>query len=439
MADGRRDGDTTARRAIPRFVGIALAAGLLTIAGCDFDVTNPGPVADEFLNEPGAYSAVVNGIGREMNDAMNWIGIDVAVRTRELHATQANDFIGILISAHRGTADLDQLDTHWESGHRARWMGEDAIRRFREAIPEGEFDSHPQVSRAHLWTGYANRLLGEYFCEAVFDGGEPQPGDAYFERAEEVFTTAIEVGDAAGREDLVTAGHAGRASARVHLGDWSGAVADASEVPTDFSFTLPYYEAGEIQYYNAFYYYGNANEPYHSLTTWNTFYHDYFAETEDPRTPWYDDPADDFGSGSLQPWGPVPWFPQGKHDAADSSVELSSGEEMRLVEAEALLREGAVDDAMELINDLRERAGVEAWPEPESLEEAWSYLKKERGIELWLEGRRLGDQRRWAENDTPGALPDEELGLTEDGPDLGDRLLCLPISTSERETNPNVP
>ena len=59
--------------------------------------------------------------------------------------------------------------------------------------------------------------------------------------------------------------------------------------------------------------------------------------------------------------------------------------------------------------------------------EAWSALKRERGIELWLEGRRLGDFRRWAAINRPGEQESME-----------GRSLCFPIPLSEKETNLNL-
>ena len=44
-----------------------LGAALLFVVGltgCDFEVTNPGPVEDSFLTSPGTFQAVVNGIKR---------------------------------------------------------------------------------------------------------------------------------------------------------------------------------------------------------------------------------------------------------------------------------------------------------------------------------------------------------------------------------------
>ena len=69
------------------------------------------------------------------------------------------------------------------------------------------------------------------------------------------------------------------------------------------------------------------------------------------------------------------------------------------------------------------------------LTDAWRLLKRERGIELWLEARRLGDLRRWAAASTPGALdPLESVGPLSH---LARQDLCFPISKAERETNPN--
>ena len=51
----------SARQRAGRYLTPALA--LFVAAGCDTDVTNPGPVQDEFLDSLNAHSAVVTGAG----------------------------------------------------------------------------------------------------------------------------------------------------------------------------------------------------------------------------------------------------------------------------------------------------------------------------------------------------------------------------------------
>ena len=101
---------------------------------------------------------------------------------------------------------------------------------------------------------------------------------------------------------------------------------------------------------------------------------------------------------------------------------------MRLIEAEAALNQGDWQGAMEIINDLRDAAGVDPWTASNSTE-AWTHLKRERGIVLWMEGRRLGDYYRWNAAGTPGEL--DPLEVVSPGSHLLNQDLCFPISQAE--------
>ena len=429
------------KKKIGRFGGALALGASLTLGACDLEVTNPGPVADTSLNDDAAFQATLNGAIRTFSDAINEIGVDVSIRTREFNPTALNDWYYVEVNGWSGEGDVENV-VGFNTAHDARWMADDAVRRLTEVLGSGA-SSNGIVAQAHLWGGYIHRLMGEYFCEAVYDGGPALPGTDYLDRAETRFTSAIEVGTAAGLSDVVTAATAGRASVRVDLGDWAGAVADAATVSTDFSWGVPYFGGGDWRLYNAFYFYSAPESSAQIFTVWNTLTEGYYTATDDPRTPWVADPDKEFGSGSLQPWGQVPWWRPTKYAGIDSPIELSSGEEMRLIEAEDMLRGGDMAGAMVLINDLRERALAGLGnPAPADMDEAWAFLKRERGIELWLEGRRLADLARWRADSTPGALDPLELGLVARdgfiGPDLTTADLCMPISNTEREENENL-
>jgi hypothetical protein len=102
---------------------------------------------------------------------------------------------------------------------------------------------------------------------------------------------------------------------------------------------------------------------------------------------------------------------------------------MKLIIAEAALRSNDWRGALAIINELRVGNGV-APRTATTAEGAWTALKLERAIVLWLEARLLGDFRRWTTERVPGPLPIEF--------DMARRSLCFPISEAERATNPNL-
>jgi hypothetical protein len=111
---------------------------------------------------------------------------------------------------------------------------------------------------------------------------------------------------------------------------------------------------------------------------------------------------------------------------------------MRLLEAEKKLIDGDMAGAMTLVNGHRVALGLDPWA-PADLTEAWADYKRERGIELWLEGRRLSDLNRWKDNSRPGALDAYETAGSAASYLNAGQSLCYPIPKNERESNPNIP
>jgi starch-binding outer membrane protein, SusD/RagB family len=409
-------------------------SGVFLITSCDFEVTNPGPVQDEFLNEPGAQEAIVNGMARDLSDALNWIGYRSAAVTREIHPSGSTFSYGISPRAQRGLLPDDETDTYWNFAQRARWSSARGIERLQNTLEQQEFDQSELITLAYLWQGYSNRLMGENFCQAVIDGGPAESYTVFLNHAETAFTNALNHAQSINNSDLALAAQAGRAAVRRYLGDWDGAVSDAEQIPSDFVYEMPYNQVEQDQHNRIFE--ASADNPYRAHTVWQTYYEEYFEDFDDPRTPWGSDPDRPVGDAAVGDLGNVPWYFQLKYDHPADPIRLSSGQEMVLIRAEAELVDGNWPDAMTLINSLRNDAGVDEWAATNE-DEAWTYLKRERGIELWLEARRLGDFRFWEENNTPGDLHplEDEGGQLQINPD---RSLCFPIPDSELDTNPNL-
>lgn len=423
---------------------LAIALG---VAGCNTDVTNPGPVQDEFLNSPEAQPAMVEGTLRALGDGINWIAYTSAAVAREVHPSGSTGSFGITVREQAGELRDDDINTQWENAHRARALGESTISR----VEGGPGWATPELQeREYLYTGFAYRVLAENFCESVIDGGTAGPNSEYATRAIQWFDKAA----GSSNSDIRTAALGGRASMKVWMGDWSGAVSDASQVPTSFSYELDYQANGDDVQANRIYV-SSKSEPYKAHTTWTTWVggdgEGIAALGEqidalgnvivegDPRVQFRI--SGENGDAAIECCGPVPWWPQRKHASDAAPIELTSGAEMRLIEAEDMIRSGDVAGAMGKINENRARVGLEDL-DATTVDEARVILKAEYRAETWLEGRRLPQLWRWQQTSfgTEDDLhPLEQVsGSASSGSHLVTRSYCFPISEGEKQTNNNI-
>lgn len=408
-----------------RCTALVLAPLAIGALGCELDATNPGPIQADALGTPSALGSIVNGAGRDLAEAINWTSYIGAAATRELFPGGSTGSFGITVQEQAGKLTDDDGNTFWNNAQRARWTAEDAVTRAKAALGSAAANNVTHA-QALIWAGYANRHLGENFCDGVINGGAKQPHTVYFERAEANFTEAIAVATAANNANFIQAATAGRASVRLLRGNYAGAATDAAAVPSAFVYKISYFQ-NELDQYNRIYW-ASANQPYRAHTVWNTYIETYRRATRDPRVPYDSSLTVLVGDAAVGSLGRVRWYFQTKYPATTTGINLSSGWEMRLVEAEAKLVNDQVSDAMTLINAHRVALALQPWTAANATE-AWAALKRERLIELWLEARRLGDLRRWTALNRPGALDAKE--------ELPGRDLCFATPLSEKQTNPN--
>jgi hypothetical protein len=407
----------TTIRAVSRVVPLALI-----LSACELEVSNPGPIQADALEDSKALAAVVNGAGRDLAEAINWTAYTGAAVAREIHPAGSTAAFGISVQQQAGKLTEDDGGTWWDFSQRARWTAEDAVARVKRVLG-ATATNNVTLAQGLVWAGYANRHLGENFCDGVINGGPREAHTIYLERAEANFTEAIAVATAANNANLVTAATAGRATVRLLRNNLTGAATDAATVGNTFAYRMPYFTT-DLDQYNRLYW-ASANQPYRAHTVWNTFYEGYRKQTRDPRVPFDSSATQLLGDAAVGNLGRVRWYFQTKYPAQTSPINLATGWEMRLVEAEAKLVANDVPGAMTLVNTRRVSLGLAPWTAANATE-AWTALKRERGIELWLESRRLGDFRRWATLNRPGTSDD-----------MTGRDLCFATPLSEKETNPN--
>ena len=336
--------------------GAIFMAVVFAASACE--VTNPGPIQDEFLVEEESREGLVNGSQRRLSEGIGWIGYTGALVSRQIMPGGQTGSYGHNVLAQGGYIQPGGYGGYFNDAQQARFIAETALNLFADQEVEANI-----VAQANVWAGFSNRLLGENWCEAVINGSELLPGSDYLRRAEEQFTTALSLNPS---ETLRMAASAGRASVRAFLGDWGGAAADAGGVPNGFEYSVAS-DANVASTRNTPQW-ANARTPYLAFTMWNTYYgpqpdlmaggvpireSGYYQETGDPRMEWFEDPSFPWSNASLLGYGQTPWFNQTKFDDPNDSYRIASGREMRLIEAEAQLMNGNWQAAMTIINDLR--------------------------------------------------------------------------------------
>jgi hypothetical protein len=409
-----------------------LLLGALLLAACDFETNNPGRVLEEDLNAETAVKPLVTGMSSDFSEEYDGIAFLIARASDEMagsgsYSSTAEYRVGLIPN--------EYADGVWEGVSRARWVAEDGLRRMQN-IPDYQFEGNILTARAYLYAGLSNRVLGESFCAPVFDGGPAEQPEAAFERAVAHFTEAIDHAQQAGATEVEFAAYGGRAQAYVGLGDWTNAVIDAGQVPTDFVFNaLYYFTSGREE--NEIYIETHRRPEMSAFATYAAS-----LDPPDPRTPYTDctevgaDCGHDQGAD-----GSTPHYQQERFVEYGSDIPAVKGTEMRLIEAEArLVQASDVPGAITIINEVRDFWDLDPIdPTGMTLQDAWITLDHERYLTLWLEGRRFFDMRRW-EAAGLDFLPAVQFiaGGTIIYEGVNPRATCIPISLSECLVNVNV-
>jgi starch-binding outer membrane protein, SusD/RagB family len=404
---------TTRRR-----LGLALAAAVGLAACSDvLTVTNPGPIADAALQTPEAVPGFVAGMSGDLSNALDELVRITGIASDELAHGGSYTGEGLW---YRGIIRAEDIDGQWSLMQRARWVSENGITRIK-ALPGYVYDTDPAAARANLLAGFANRLLGENACSAVFDGGPVESDSAHFQRAQTYFTEAIRIAQAKNVVDVLTAAYGGRASVRASLGDWAGAVADAQQVPTSFVYNA-LFSTNSTRESNSL-----VQETYvrREFTVFGTQWAQVF---NDPRVPW-DTLYTNSAKTAVQKGqdGKTNFFRQRKYPELGSDIPLVKGTEMLMLRAEAALRTGDITTAFSLINQQRTQYKLPVLTAPADLPTAWMVLEKEYGAVVWLEARRLWQLRRWSVDAGPAHSTF-----------LAGRASCIPVSREEMQSNPSV-
>lgn len=414
-------------RILQRFFGSVLAASLaLQLAACEgaMEVRNPNiVVADEVDPEQDAATFARSAF-QNLATAYGGIVVYTAWFTNEARVGDTfptrNEYGRRLIDNRNGTHNSEV----WAPLALAMESSEGVL-----DILEGKSDVN--VARAALTAGYSALLMAEAFCEGAIrvdrsaEYAQPQSKDQMLDHAINRFELAISAGDAAGGAEgtsLANAARVGLARAYLFKGDNANAVSAANQVPDDFNFNLNYVDDASARgrLSNNVHIFSNARESLVVGPEWRQI-----ADDGDERIKYID------GERMAQD-GVHNFYIQQKYPNYAAPIRLASGLEARYIAAEA---SGDVTEQLALINERRAEFGQAPYAGPNDANSVLTELLFQKGLDFWLEAKRMGDWRRNPDNVKFIIKPSDEYYKPDVGPMGSDT--CFPLPAAETDHNPN--
>ena len=243
--------------------------------------------------------------------------------------------------------------------------------------------------------GFSYTLFGENYCSGVpfstlteaggITYGDPQTRDQVLQTAVAKFDSAITIATAQEESDLLNLARVGKARALLDLGRFADAATAAAPVPTGFEYLIRS-SANSLRQNNGIWNY-TANTFAFSVPDREGGNGLPFLSADDPR-------LEVVATGQRGFDRATPFNLQLKYADLAADVELATGVEARLIQAEAALRAGTPGPAFTILNTLRTSAGLGALTDPGTEVARTNLLFRERAFWMWGTAHRLGDLRR---------------------------------------------
>jgi len=440
---------------------VALSVPLL--AACDIqailEVDIPGRVEEGALDNPKLASTLVTGVVSDVECSWNQFTAGMAHHSDEYIPTSGN-----LDLIRWGERRIENVDVQFSQGlcgggtyptytplQTARFQGEDVLARLGGETFSGLDGLADLQAVTRTWGTFPLIALGEAFCEMTIPTVEGEPGPLMTKQevltvAENKFSEAISMAQAAGNTAMVNTALVGRARVRIGLENYSGAMADAAQVPAGFE-TIVTRDASESRRWNYYYDRPNALTGFRQHGSVSDHYRHLTIDAE--GRPTQDDGVPDMRVHAVTNGEPgsdfVPenWF-HDKYNSRADPLPLVTYKEARMYMAEAAARTGDIAMATELINERRMAAGLPAMTAPASQSEMVELVIEERRRELFVEGaHRFNDMIRFRGTQfeipflgEPGSI--HPNGISQKG-DVYGTTTCLPLPLVEKNGNPNIP
>ncbi len=288
--------------------------------------------------------------------------------------------------------------------------------------------SNVNNQKAHFALAWSFLMMAENFCQGTIRGGPPLTTAAMLDSAIAHFQSAIDIGNAANTTDsksMANAALVGKARAKLQKGDKAGALADANGVPAGFTYTLAYFDdlSNRTRVGNRLWQFTADRGSIAVSPAWRVV---------DPRVPQRLAPSNLLPQDSNYPVDRgLPYVIQDKFNAFSSPIRLASRLEADYIAAEA---QGNATQ-LALIQARRAANAQAAYTGATDDASVLAEFETQRGLEFFLEDKRLGDLRR-----NPAAVkfvpvPGATYFKAGFAP-IGSQT-CIPLPITETDNNAN--
>ncbi|MGH7618623.1 MAG: RagB/SusD family nutrient uptake outer membrane protein [Gemmatimonadaceae bacterium] len=327
-----------------------------------------------------------------------------------------------------GTCGSNQQPPIYTTLSVARRSTDTAVARLKEFkdsdLPTG-VNRSKLIGQAYAYAGYTIVLLGEGMCTAAINVGPELTPAQIFAEAKIRFDSSIAYATTGSDPTTVSFATLGRARTQLDLGNTAAAGTDAATVPSTFVVNMST-DALNVRRENFAFITINQN-------SWATIDPSFRGLTingaADPRVAVTNTGKNGTASGTQI-------FTPDKYPALNTVMPIARYAEAQLIVAEAKLAANDIAGATTAINAARAtHPGLPAFSSAGlAASDVKTQIIEERRRELFLEGHRLGDIRRYAIPLSPAAGTAYTIG----GGTYGSQN-CFPLPDVEKINNPNIP
>ena len=416
----------TTTKIISRTVtAVALAAGLAGFAACnDFlTVKNPTVIEVTTLDPVADAPVLANSAIQNLSDAYGWLAMYTSWMAGETDVAETfptrNEFGRRAVDPANGSLSTDV----WFPLSQAAASTYLVLDR---TLPNPTTNDNYQ--KAHFALAWSFLFMAENFCQGPVRSGPALTTAAMLDSAILHFTAANTIGAAINSTASVAMGNAamvGRARAKLQKGDKPGATADANAVPAAFNFNLEFFDdlSQRTRVGNRLWQFTADRGSIAIAPVWRV---------NDPRVPQRVAPSNLLPQDSNYPVDRgAAYVIQNKFPLFASPMRLASKIEADYIAAEA----GGTATQLTQIQARRSANGQSAYGGATDAASVLAEFENQRGLEFFLENKRLGDMVRNGAAVLFAPVPGSTYFKAGFAP-VGSQS-CIPLPITETDNNPN--